>query len=169
MNVNIKNDAKYIYMSKIQLLNHLKNGVYCRIGVSKVSGVGVIAIKDIPKNVNPFRTPTSECVNNKVIEIPKTELKNIDDGVKKLLDDFYDSGKTYPVSVNGLNNMDISFYLNHSKTPNMKVIYLDNCNYNIFVSTRLIKSGEELFFDYDEFNNQSNTEFIGGNSYLINY
>jgi hypothetical protein len=31
------------------LIDHLKNDIYCRIGVSSINGVGVIAIKNIPK------------------------------------------------------------------------------------------------------------------------
>ncbi len=43
-------------MTKEELIKHLKNDVYCRLGVSKISGIGVIAIKDIPKGTNPFRS-----------------------------------------------------------------------------------------------------------------
>lgn len=47
-------------MSKQKLLKHLENDIYCRIGVSKISGVGVIAIKDIPSGTNPFKTLSKE-------------------------------------------------------------------------------------------------------------
>jgi len=40
--------------------------------------------------------------------------------------------------------MNMAFYMNHSKTPNVK--YLKN---NDIVALRKIKANEELFFDYD--------------------
>lgn len=43
-------------MSKKVLLKNLQNDIYCRIKPSKKHGVGVFAIKDIPKNTNPFKT-----------------------------------------------------------------------------------------------------------------
>jgi hypothetical protein len=39
-------------VTKKRLLQHLKNDIYCRIRVSKVYDVGVIAIKDIHPNVH---------------------------------------------------------------------------------------------------------------------
>ena len=44
---------EYEYENKNKL--NLKNNVYCRISRSKIHGVGVIAIKDIPKGINPFK------------------------------------------------------------------------------------------------------------------
>ena len=41
-------------MNKQNLINNF-NDIYCRIGVSQIHGVGVIAIRDIPKNINLVR------------------------------------------------------------------------------------------------------------------
>ena len=38
-----------------KIIHNLRNNVYCRISRSKIHGVGVIAIKDIPKGINPFK------------------------------------------------------------------------------------------------------------------
>ena len=40
---------------KERLIKHLKEDVYCRLGVSKVHGIGIIAIKDIPKGKAVYR------------------------------------------------------------------------------------------------------------------
>ena len=39
--------------AKQDILKNLEN-TYCRIRTSKINGVGVFAIKDIPKGINPF-------------------------------------------------------------------------------------------------------------------
>ena len=133
-----------------QLIDNLKNDVYCRIKPSKLSGVGVFAIKDIPININPFKT-TKKCFNNKVIEMSEKDLKNIDSEVIRMLDDFYHKieGK-YGIPLNGLNSNDISYYMNSSKSPNIS-FKNDDCNMVSFYSLRNIKKGEELLIDYDEF------------------
>ena len=56
---------------------------------------------------------------------------------------YYDKDE-YLVPSIGLNSMNMAFYMNHSKTPNVE--YRKN---NELVALRKIKAGEELFFDYD--------------------
>jgi len=56
---------------------------------------------------------------------------------------YYDKDE-YLIPSIGLNAMNMAFYMNHSKTPNVK--YLKN---NDIVALRKIKANEELFFDYD--------------------
>ena len=55
-----------IYMSKNKLLKHLQNDIYCRLDVSKIAGIGVFAIKTIPKGVNPFKILAKD--KDKIIE-----------------------------------------------------------------------------------------------------
>ena len=52
--------------------------VYIRIGVSKVHGVGLIAIKEIPKGVNPF---SDSYIGQDAQLIEKTKIKN--ENIKK--------------------------------------------------------------------------------------
>ncbi len=73
-------------VTKNILLKHLKNDIYCRIGVSKVHGVGVIAIKDIPKETMPFSTLSKE--EDKIINLTNDDIKNIHPNVRKILKDF---------------------------------------------------------------------------------
>jgi hypothetical protein len=40
---------------KDKLLHNLEDDTYVRLRPSKLQGVGIFAIKDIPKDVNPFR------------------------------------------------------------------------------------------------------------------
>ena len=139
-------------ITKNRLLKHLKNDVYCRIGVSKVHGVGVIAIKDIPKGTIPFATLSKE--KEKIITLTKDEIKDIHPNVRAILQDFFGDKKSndYDVYAYGPNYINISFYLNHSDKPNIDVIEDTTNNYLKFITNRKIKKGEELFINYNKFN-----------------
>jgi SET domain-containing protein len=141
-------------VTKNKLLNHLKNDIYCRIGVSKVHGVGVIAIKDIPKGIMPFATLSKE--KDKIITITDDDIKNINPNVRKILKDFFGdkNSKVYDVYAYGPNYINISFYLNHSDKPNIDVIEDTDNNYFSFITNRKIKKGEELFINYNEYNEE---------------
>jgi hypothetical protein len=42
-------------MKRTHLLNRVLRDCYCRLQPSKISGIGVFAIRDIPKGRNPFK------------------------------------------------------------------------------------------------------------------
>jgi SET domain-containing protein len=136
-----------------KLLKHLEDEVYCRISVSKIkgAGVGVIAIRDIPKGINPFQIAGQDCIAFETVKIPFSEVKKLNPGVKKIIKDFISPGNDYyELPKMGLNNLEISFYMNHSKTPNMEIWYSNKCPYNLFRTNRRIKKGEELVIDYNQ-------------------
>ncbi len=139
-------------VTKKRLLQHLKNDIYCKIGVSNVHGVGVIAIKDIPKGINPFVTLSKE--KDKIITLSKDDIKDIHPNVCKILTDFFGDKKSnnYDVYAYGPNYINISFYLNHSDNPNIDVIEDTESNYYSFITNRKIKKGEELFINYNKYN-----------------
>ncbi|HLL60729.1 MAG TPA: SET domain-containing protein [Candidatus Nitrosocosmicus sp.] len=136
-------------MNKQQLLEHLKTEVYCRLKPGKY-GVGVFAIRDIPKGVNPF----PDC-DNEVVMISPKEIQNLDEGVKKMIRDFcaLDEGN-YCVPDFGLNRINASFYFNHSTEPNMSTE--DGW---IFITKREITKGEELTVDYRQYYEEIVKEF----------
>tara|TARA_R100001509_G_scaffold161991_1_gene132465 strand:- start:436 stop:900 length:465 start_codon:yes stop_codon:yes gene_type:complete len=146
---------------KQRLLDNLRNDTYCRLGVSNLQGVGVFAIKEIPKGVNPFKKTYIDTTPQ--IDITDEDLEGIDENVAKCVKDFFakDEFQSYPVSLNGLNCLDISFYVNHSNDPNLtineKSPQFDQ--YSPFVATRLIKEGEELTQDYVELYNNDPSQF----------
>lgn len=137
---------------KKALIKNLKEDVYCRIKPSKKHGVGVFAIKDIPKNVNPFLHTNNKCIKSKIINISQDEIKSIPNEVKKMIDDFYHKeDDIYGIPYKGLNANDISFYMNTSSKPNVGFESDDKCSMIIFKSLRKIQKGEELFINYDDF------------------
>ena len=136
-------------VDKARVLEHLQTEVYCRLGISTVHGIGVFAIKPIPKGVKPLVS----LLKIKEFDFSKEEIKKIPKSVRKEVETFcyYDSERYLLPSI-GLNSMNLAFYMNHSKNPNIK--YLKNEEY---VALRTIKAGEELFFDYDQAFNEEHS------------
>ena len=130
-------------MNKKQLRKHLQEDIYCRIGRSKIHGVGVIAIRNIPKGTNPFKKVT----DFNLVRFKKTELKKLEPQVKKMIVDFLSlDQEDILVPDTGLNALDISFHMNQSKKPNIVIGENED-----FFAARNIKEGEELTVDYSTF------------------
>ena len=70
-----------------------------------------------------------------------------------MIDDFFviEEDKSVYVPENGLNGMDISFFLNNSKNPNLKIVGDGKKTAVSFVSAKKIKKGEELTVSYATF------------------
>lgn len=135
---------------KAALLRNLQQDTYCRIAVSSMpdAGVGVVAVKPIPRGVNPFRR--NDDTSYEIISVSPEELQTLSKQVQKMVADFFfiDDNGNYPVVYNGLNGIDISFYMNHdAERPNVDMIATDSPYYE-FVANREIQPGEELIFDY---------------------
>ncbi len=147
---------RYVYIliitmviSKEQLISNLKNNIYCIIDKSDIHGVGVFAIRTIPANTNPFILADGNAKVYNTIGIVDDDLKGVPKSVVKLLDKYLIPDDYYPVISNGLNDMDISFYINHSDTPNVKTAYTRGNDLLEFNTIRKIKKGEELLYDYN--------------------
>ena len=100
-----------------QIIEKLRN-TYCRIKPSQVEGVGVFAVRDIPKGSNPFQGINKQ----KWFEFDMNEIKIKDNEILKMMDDFFviEDNKKVLIPENALNGMDISFFVNHSENPNIE-------------------------------------------------
>ncbi|NBW54796.1 MAG: SET domain-containing protein-lysine N-methyltransferase [Betaproteobacteria bacterium] len=124
-----------------KLLEHLQSEVYCKLGVSPVHGIGVFAVRPIPKGVYPLKS----YLRIKEIDIPKKLIKDLPKGVRQQIDTFcYYDKKKVSIPTIGLNSFDLAVYLNHSKKPNLRFKKA-----GVLVSLQDIAEGEELFIDYD--------------------
>ena len=127
--------------TKKKLFEHLRNGVYCHLAASPLHGIGVFAIRQIPKGVEPLRSLLS--VDD--VKFSHDQIKKLPSSVRREIEMFcYQDEKHVHVPRIGLNGANMSVYLNHSKTPNVK--FKKNGE---LVSLRRIKKGEELLMDYD--------------------
>lgn len=137
---------------KDRLLDNLKYDTYVRLRPSPLQGVGVFAIKDIPKGVNPFKMANKPKYNS--IKCTASDLKHVDPFVKKMIEDFIEpEGTSYHIPENGLNSLDLTFYLNHGDNNNLGVVddEEENDAYSSFVTLRAIKKGEELLINYKDY------------------
>jgi SET domain-containing protein len=115
--------------------------LYTRIKACSL-GVGVFAIRDIPKGVNPFLGDVGHVINVPVSEV--NELK--DDEVRRMYFDFCPVVDDAFVAPGDFNQLTIGWYVNHSKAPNVSVTAE-----MAFVATRDIQHGEELTSDYSTY------------------
>lgn len=131
------------------LFTNLNYDTYCRLAPSHIHGVGVVAIKNIPKGTNPFMLPGKKCKIYNTIEFTKKEINKLPIEIQKLIKDFIapSENKTYFVPKDGLNSLDMSFYLNHSENNNVDIIQ-SKCEFYEFITNRDIKIGEELTINY---------------------
>jgi SET domain-containing protein len=112
---------------------------------SPIEGIGVFALRDIPKGCrNMFSKPNDE---EKWITISKAEVDNLPGHSKALIENYclYDD-ENYFVPDHGFKKMDLVNFLNHSDSPN--IISINEGDF--FEAIRDIRAGEELLIDYGE-------------------
>lgn len=126
---------------KKQLLESLQD-TYCRLKPSTIEGVGVFAIRNIPKGVNPFKGIKQQ----KWYELNIRDLKGLDESVLEMIHAFFvvEENGDFLIPELLLNGMDISFFINNSGKPNVKTIDKGFT----FITLRGIKKGEELTISY---------------------
>ena len=128
-------------MNKQALLKQLAESTYVMIKASPVHGIGVFAIKDIPKGTQDiFSQGIGEW-----IEVSKEEVKALPKHSRDLVENhcLFDE-KNYFIPDYGFKLVDLVIYLNHSDVPNVMSIN----DGERFEAIRDITVGEELFLDY---------------------
>lgn len=124
---------------KKKLLKNLDN-TYCRLKPSKY-GIGVFAIRNIPKNTNPYLN----CRKVRWLKFNKKEIAKLPQEISQMIEEYYGHDGEYNyIPYHGLNGNDISFFHNHSLHPN--IVTIDRGQ--TFITIRKIKKGEELLANY---------------------
>jgi len=130
-------------MNKEALLKELANSTYVMIKPSPLHGIGVFAIRDIPKGTkNIFSKGVGV---GDWIKVRKEEVDALPQHSKDLIENhcLFDED-FYFIPDYGFKLVDLVIYLNHSETPN--VISLNEGEE--FEAIRDIAIGEELLVDY---------------------
>ncbi len=130
---------------KQRLLHELTHNTYAILKPSPIAGIGVFAIKDIPKGCREmFSAPHSD---DRWIKVTKKEVELLPQHAQHVIGNYclYDEDH-YFVPDHGFKKVDLSLFINHSDTPN--IISVQEGEY--FEAIRNIKEGEELFLDYGE-------------------
>jgi len=128
-------------MTKEALLKDLQNDTYVMIKPSPLHGIGVFAIRDIPKGT---RTIFSQGVGE-WIKLTISEVEALPKHSKDLVENhcLFDEDFYY-VPDYGFKLVDLVIYLNHSDSPN--VVSINDGEY--FEAIIDIKAGVELLVDY---------------------
>jgi len=123
-----------------QLLPHER--VYTRLRPSRIHGVGVFAIQDIPENTKLFFDDLDEMVwvsKSQIDRLPSEQIKKLYEDFSPLRNDCYGCPRNF-------NRLTMAWYMNESAHPNVRC----DTEYNFF-TLREIKEGEELTVDYSTF------------------
>lgn len=130
-------------ITKAELLRELIDNTYVILRPSPVAGIGVFALRDIPKGCRDmFSAPDPK---DKWITLPKTEVEKLPESIQFLIGNYclFDD-HNYFVPDHGFKKVDLCLFLNHNDEPNVKSI--NDGDY--FEAVRDIKEGEELFLYY---------------------
>ncbi len=130
-------------MTKEELLKELSEEIYAVLKPSPVHGIGVFAIRDIPKGCrNIFSKNIGEW-----IKLPIADIEQLPEHSRNLVETYclYDD-ENYYVPDYGFKVMDLVNYLNHSATPNIISINNGEC----FEALTDISAGAELLVNYGE-------------------
>ena len=130
-------------MNREELLNELISNTWVMIKPSTIEGIGVFALKDIPKGCRSMFSKAT--ADEQWITISKTEVENLPEHAKALIENYclYDADN-YFVPDYGFKKMDLVNFLNHSDEPN--IISINDGEF--FEAIKDIKQGEELVIDY---------------------
>lgn len=115
--------------------------VYARIGPSRIHGVGVLAIRDIPAGSLVFRGESE-----RVAWVSRAAVRRLPPALRALYEDFgMVAGDQIGVPPT-LNMLSVGWYVNHADAPN-----LEAGEDGRFRALRRIRRGEELTADYRTF------------------
>ncbi len=121
------------------ILNRLEK-VYCRLAPSNIAGVGVFAIRDIPKSTNPFN---NSFMAQEAIVVNKNKIKDLGPEILSLLHDQHPTSNSDQQIVSNFPNQLIwTNYINYTDNPNIELMTNGE-----WMTLRDIKKGEELLED----------------------
>ena len=133
-------------MSQVQRLREslcikkLDKQVWCRIKPSSVHGVGIFAIKDIPKGTDPF---VDSYMGDQISLIDKKKLSGLSTEIKTMLEDYWPTnGNKEAIVPLYPNTLVWTNYLNYTDDEKKNNIHLND--QGKWETLRDIKEGEEL-------------------------
>lgn len=130
-------------MRRSELLRHVLKSCYCRLQPSRIHGIGVFAVRDIPSKVNPFSV-MKRYARPACVRLTEEDLRALPPKMEEMIRAFFvatDGAMLMPTS--GTNIVYLQAYLNHSEAPNLRT----KDGFSFFTKCR-IREGEELTVDY---------------------
>lgn len=143
------------------VISHLRDDVYVRLSASEISGVGVFALRQIPRGIDPFQ---EEKLGLSFLKIRASKImddERIPTSIKKYVHDMCSCRDgLLNIPAFGFNGIMPLYYLNHSLRPNMEV----EPRTGYFRSLRRIREGEELTVNYSTYNDD-----VGIETYVLEF
>ena len=138
---------------------YISTKVFVRIKPSKIQGVGVFAIRDIPEGINPFEVWTGDTVSYPIKEIELETLpKELYTHIKDIFlysPEFPNNTDTYVELTNGCHWIYTTPY--YFVNSNLKNFNIDK---NSMLTNRLIHNGEEILGNYGRYERFIEKSFI---------
>jgi SET domain-containing protein len=125
------------------------SNVYTRLKPSAIHGVGVFAIRDIPKGTRLFDG------NEEITWIDERQIAQLPPSLREMYEDFCIIKDGRYGCPRNFNSLTMGWYLNDSPTPN---VILDD-DYNMYAA-RDISKGEELTIDSSRFSEQPYRQLV---------
>ena len=123
---------------------------FTRLRPSKIHGVGVFAIRNIPKGTNIFGDDQSE-----MVWLKGSEIEGKSGEIRKLYDDFCVIKNGKYGCPRGFNNLTVSWYINEPSGGQESNVVC--CHEYDFVAARDIQAGEELTVDYSTYSEKQDS------------
>jgi SET domain-containing protein len=120
----------------------LKEGLYCELRPSPIHGIGVFAVRTIPKGIDPLSSP----LRVREIRMRLDQVDRLPRSVRKVVESlcYYDN-RGFLIPYAGLNVVNLSIYLNHHKHPNLQMQPNGS-----FLTLTKVPAHSELTMDYDQ-------------------
>jgi SET domain-containing protein len=130
-------------MTREELLKELNSNTFAMLKPSPVHGIGVFAIRDIPKGCRAIFSKG----HGEWIKLPIADVEALPSHSRELVETYclYDE-QNYYVPDYGFKVMDMVNYLNHSSSPN--IISINHGDE--FEALTDIPAGAELLIDYGQ-------------------
>src|SRR5690242_11896099 len=107
-------------MTRTQLLHRVLADCYCRLRPSPIHGIGVFAVRDIPRGRNPFKT-LPKYARPGYVRVTDAELDALPPGLSDMIRTlFVPTDGTMYLPTSGMNIVYLIAYLNHSDTPTLR-------------------------------------------------
>lgn len=121
----------------MSIIDYLNDTVWCTLAPSKVHGIGVFAIRDIPKGQNIY---CKAFYGGLIDELEVAAFSGLHPAVKELVDQRWPLALKAGYFISPNHDAHLLSFMNHSSVP----------NYNKYTDCVLrdVKAGEEIFEDY---------------------
>ncbi len=138
---------------------YISTKVFIKLKPSRIQGVGVFAIKDIPKNTNPFEVWSGD---TGIYSISELELRSLPEELYNHIKDIFLYGPDFPTDtqtyvklINGCHWIYTTpYYFVNSGFDK------SNIDKDTLLTNRIIYKGEELLSNYGRYERFNKKEFL---------